>query len=111
MIRLWIFDCAYPFHDRRGVKTKHDIGKQQFEELREGPASIVVSAVRPVLFGYREASTLSERVIEVRLRPPVIGVQSQFHYVNHGGSEMVVYRVTPADAESGVRVGERDYPG
>jgi hypothetical protein len=36
---------------------------------------------------------------------------STFHYVNHGGSEFVVYRVTPADAESGVRVGEHEYPG
>jgi murein DD-endopeptidase MepM/ murein hydrolase activator NlpD len=79
--------------------------------LREGQATILVSAVRPVLFGYREARTTSEHEIEVRLRPPVIGVQSQFHYINHGGSEMVVYRVTPADSESGVRVGEHVYPG
>jgi hypothetical protein len=30
---------------------------------------------------------------------------------NHGGSEFVVYRVTPADAASGVRVGDKEYPG
>jgi murein DD-endopeptidase MepM/ murein hydrolase activator NlpD len=40
-----------------------------------------------------------------------VAVLSTFHYVNHGGSEFVVYRSTPADAESGVRVGELDYPG
>ena len=33
------------------------------------------------------------------------------HYVNHGGSEMVVYRATPPDVASGVRVGEIEYPG
>ena len=33
------------------------------------------------------------------------------HYVNHGGSELVVYRATPPDVESGVRVGDVEYPG
>lgn len=87
------------------------IGRQRFESLKEGPARVVVRAVRPVLFGYREAEASAERAFEVQLRPPLLGVQSQFHYVNHGGSEVVVYRVTPADAESGVRVGEHEYPG
>ena len=36
---------------------------------------------------------------------------STFHYINHGGSEFVVYRVTPEDVESGVRVGDKEYPG
>ena len=36
---------------------------------------------------------------------------STFHYVNHGGSEFVVYRVTPEDVVSGVRVGDKEYPG
>jgi murein DD-endopeptidase MepM/ murein hydrolase activator NlpD len=87
------------------------IGRQRFDQLREGAASIVVHAVRPVLFGYRQAETSSELGFDVRLRPPIISVQSQFHYINHGGSELVVYRVTPAGGESGVRVGDREYPG
>ncbi len=87
------------------------IGKQRFAELVEGDARIVVSAARPVLFGYREVSSTAERIIQVRLRPPIIGVQSQFHYINHGGSELVVYRVTPPASASGVRVGELEYPG
>ena len=40
-----------------------------------------------------------------------VAVLSTFHYVNHGGSEFVVYRATPADVESGVRVGNIEYPG
>lgn len=88
-----------------------DIGKRRFDALREGSATIAVAAARPVLFGYRQASMHSERGVDVRLRPPVVGVRSQFHYINHGGSEVVVYRVTPADAESGVLVGDIEYPG
>ncbi len=93
------------------VVLRQPIGRERFDSLRDGIASLRVTAVRPVLFGYREAASAAERGFEVRLRPPVISVQSQFHYVNHGGSEMAVYRVTPADAESGVRVGDREYPG
>ena len=90
---------------------RQPIGRQRFESLSDGSASVAVTAGRSVLFGLREAITQSELGIEVRLRRPVIVVQSQFHYINHGGSELVVYRVTPADSVSGVRVGEREYPG
>ncbi len=36
---------------------------------------------------------------------------STHHYINVGGSEAIVYRVTPPDVESGVRVGDVIYPG
>lgn len=90
---------------------RQPLGRNQYESLVQGPASIAVTATRPVLFGYREAATTVEHEFEVNLRPPLLGVQSQFHYINHGGAEVVVYRVTPPDAESGVRVGEHEYPG
>jgi murein DD-endopeptidase MepM/ murein hydrolase activator NlpD len=93
------------------VRLVRPAGKRFYPDLRAGVARITVTAVRPVLFGYREAATTTTREIEVRLTPPQIGALSQFHYVNHGGSEMLVYRVTPADAASGVRVGEYEYPG
>jgi murein DD-endopeptidase MepM/ murein hydrolase activator NlpD len=51
------------------------------------------------------------RDIEVRLEPPRIAVVSTKHYINHGGSEMVIYRATPPDVDSGVRVGTMEYRG
>jgi murein DD-endopeptidase MepM/ murein hydrolase activator NlpD len=45
------------------------------------------------------------------LEPPRIAVLSTHHYVNHGGSEMVLYRATPPDVASGVRVGMLEYRG
>src|SRR6188768_3868694 len=86
-------------------------GKRVFPELKAGEARVDVTAVRPVLFGFRQATASETRTIQVRLTPPQVAVLSQFHYVNHGGSEMVVYRVTPPDADSGVRVGDREYRG
>jgi hypothetical protein len=87
------------------------IGREQFESLVEGEATLTARAVRPLLFGYRQAESSVSHTFEVRLRPPIINVQSQFHYINHGGTEMVVYRVSPAAEETGVFVGEDVYPG
>jgi murein DD-endopeptidase MepM/ murein hydrolase activator NlpD len=93
------------------VRLVRPVGKRLYPDLKAGSASITVTAVRPVLFGFREASSTATAEIEVRLTPPQVGAASQFHYINHGGTEMVVYRVSPADAASGVRVGEHEYPG
>ena len=75
--------------------------------LRDGPARLVVRASRDVLYGVRRAHTEAARDLAVRLTPPNIDVVSTHHYVNLGGAEMVVYRVAPADASSGVQVGDR----
>jgi hypothetical protein len=93
------------------IRLTRELGKRVYPDLRAGTAQISVTAVRPLLFGYREASTSETHSIEVRLNPPQAGVMSQFHYTNHGGTEMVVYRVNPPDAESGVQVGDYEYPG
>jgi len=93
------------------VTVTRPMGKRVVPELKPGAAKVTASAVRPVLFGFREARSTVTRDITVRLNPPQIAVLSQFHYVNHGGSEMVVYRVTPPDSESGVRVGDYEYRG
>jgi Arc/MetJ family transcription regulator len=87
------------------------VGKRDVSELQAGPARIVVRAARPVLYGLREAESEMARDVEVRLEPPRVAVLSTFHYVNHGGAEFVVYRATPPDVESGIRVGDQTYPG
>lgn len=87
------------------------VGKRDVPELQPGPARIVVRAARPVLYGLREAASEMARDVEIRLEPPRVAVLSTFHYINHGGAEFVVYRATPPDVESGVRVGDQTYPG
>ncbi len=87
------------------------IGKTAIPELQAGAARLVVRAARPVLFGVREVESVATRDVQVRLDPPRVAVLSTFHFVNHGGSEFVVYRATPDDVESGVRVGDKSYPG
>ena len=93
------------------VRVTGPVGRTNVKELRGGPARIVVSAERPLLFGLRRATSEATRDIVVSLQPPRVAVVSMHHFVNHGGSELVIYRVTPPEVESGVRVGDLAYPG
>jgi murein DD-endopeptidase MepM/ murein hydrolase activator NlpD len=86
------------------------VGKKAIPELKSGPARIVARAARPVLYGWREIESTATRDVQVRLEPPRATVLSTFHFVNLGGSEFAVFRVTPEDVQSGVRVGDKEYP-
>jgi len=93
------------------ARIQRPIGKKVLPDLQSGTATLRVRASRPVLRGLRHVSSEATRPIQVRLDPPRVSVVSTHHYVNLGGSEMIVYRVTPADVDSGVRVGDLTYPG
>jgi murein DD-endopeptidase MepM/ murein hydrolase activator NlpD len=93
------------------LRVSRSIGKQAVPDLQSGPARIVVSASRSSFFNLRTLASTTSKEVQVRLEPPRIVVVSTKHYINLGGSEMVVYRATPPDVTSGVRVGEVEYPG
>jgi murein DD-endopeptidase MepM/ murein hydrolase activator NlpD len=93
------------------IRVTRPIGKASLPELQAGDARVIVQASRPVLYGVRRAETTAVKDFKVRLDPPRVAVISTHHYINFGGSEMVVYRATPDDVESGVQVGELTYPG
>ena len=94
-----------------GAVLTTTITRENVPDLKSGPARIVVTAERPVLFGLRRAKSTAAHDVTVRLEKPTVAVLSTKHYINLGGSEMVVYRATPADVESGVMVGDLAYPG
>jgi murein DD-endopeptidase MepM/ murein hydrolase activator NlpD len=93
------------------VRFKTTIGRKSLPELRSGAAKVTVSATRPVLRGLRHTSSQASQDVQVRLEPPRISVVSTKHYINVGGSEMVLYRASPPDVESGVQVGDLMYRG
>jgi hypothetical protein len=93
------------------IRVTEELPASAVAGLHDGPARLVVTASRDVLFGLRRAETVTVRELAVRLKPPSLSVVSTHHYVKLGGAEMVVYRVTPPDAGSGVQVGDRYYPG
>jgi murein DD-endopeptidase MepM/ murein hydrolase activator NlpD len=93
------------------VIITHIIDRQSVPDLKSGAARLLVTAARPVVYGIRKAQSSAIRDLQARLERPTVAVVSTHHYVNHGGTEMVVYRVKPEDVESGVVVGDVEYPG
>jgi len=90
------------------------LGKDPQPSLVSGPATITVTASRPVLFGFRTAESATSREVQVRLDPPRVSVVSIHQFINVGGAEFVVLNVTPEDVEAGIKVGDteyRAYPG
>jgi murein DD-endopeptidase MepM/ murein hydrolase activator NlpD len=80
--------------------------------LREGPGHLSVHA-RNASWGnfFRGKTADLEKDFTARLVPPRLEVLTRQHYVNQGGCETIVYRVTPADTESGVVVGDHFFRG
>src|SRR5437870_1123548 len=93
------------------VRISGPFGKQSVPELQQGSARIAVAASRPSFLSLRTLSSTASKDFQVRLEPPRLTVFSTKHYLNHGGSEMVVYRATPPEVASGVRVGDVEYRG
>jgi murein DD-endopeptidase MepM/ murein hydrolase activator NlpD len=81
-------------------------------KLQEGPGRLRVQA-RNASWGsfFRGRTADFSKEFVVRLTAPRIEVLTTQHYVNQGGCDMVVYRVKPADVESGVEVGNRFFKG
>ena len=98
-------------HAADTVTLTKTISRETVPDLKSGAATIRVTASRPVLFGLRTTSSTTSKAVQVRLERPFVSVVSTHHYINVGGTEMVVYRVKPTDIESGVMVGDRAYPG
>jgi murein DD-endopeptidase MepM/ murein hydrolase activator NlpD len=93
------------------IRIAQPIGKQAVPTLQPGRARLTIAVARPVLFGWRTRDAIATQEVEVRLTPPRLAVLSTHHYINHGGSEFIVYRVTPPTVESGVMVGDTFYRG
>jgi murein DD-endopeptidase MepM/ murein hydrolase activator NlpD len=87
-------------------------GKQARLPLREGPGLLRVEAHNASWGHFFQGKTATlEKEFTARLTPPRVEVLTTQHYVNQGGCDMVVYRVTPPGAESGVQAGDAWFKG
>jgi murein DD-endopeptidase MepM/ murein hydrolase activator NlpD len=93
------------------LRLTRPIGRAELPQLKSGQATITVTATRSALYNLRHLTSTDSRTFQVRLERPRVSIASMHHFVNHGGAEMVVYRVTPGDVRSGVRVGDVTYRG
>jgi len=102
--------------DRAGAEKSraYDVGKLIGEKykVQAGPASLDVVAedyaLRRFLRGNRSDVT---KAFVFHVEPPRLEVISGQHYINQGGSECVVYRVSDDAEISGVQVGMKFFPG
>ena len=77
-----------------------------------GPAELKVSAEdRSRLKIFSGNKTSITKKVNLDLVPPKLEVISTDQYINHGGSGLVVYRVSPDTVQSGVSVGDYFFPG
>lgn len=81
-------------------------GAQTIPELKEGKATLIVEAVSNDLRG---STARLEREVTVVLRPPVLSVDSDQHYLYLGMAELVTFSLSGAATESGVRVGDEKF--
>jgi len=81
-------------------------GSKEAKGLKEGPARIVVEATSN---DFRAAKDTIATDVDVELKPPSVSVDGFQHYINQGGSEMVLLTRSGAWNEAGVRVGHDTY--
>jgi murein DD-endopeptidase MepM/ murein hydrolase activator NlpD len=95
----------------RDVQVNWSPAQEKRFRLTEGPGKLQVR-VRSAKFGpFKGAAADLDKDFTARLVPPRLEVLTTQHYVNQGGCDMIVYKVTPATAETGVVVGDRFFKG
>ncbi len=74
--------------------------------FKSGPAQLTVEAVSN---DFRGAATKKSYDVVVNLEPPRVTADSEQHYINLGGSELVTFTVSGYWTEAGVKVGAHKF--
>lgn len=91
-----------------------DLGKLLAEKAKvgDGPATLSVTAVDHALLRFFRGNRSEEtHNFNFDTTPPALEVFSGQHYINQGGSDCVVYRVSEDVELSGVQAGPHFFPG
>jgi hypothetical protein len=83
-----------------------NVGSKESPNLKEGKARIIVQAQSNDL---RAAIDTISTDVTVELKPPSVAADGFQHYINQGGSEMVLLTPSGSWTEAGVRVGKDTY--
>ncbi len=104
----WRFWAKRP-ESKTTVQTR--VGRKEIPELQEGRAMLVITATNDswgrIFRGGKKELTVD---LPVRFSPPQVQVLSFPHYVNQGGAELAVFKVSNGTTESGVQVGDYFFP-
>ena len=90
-------------------EKKIEVALAKVAGVKEGPAVLRIAARDASLFGGNEAVLQKEVTIDVT--PPTVELVADDRYVNFGGVGVIVYKVSPDTASSGVKIGRHFFPG
>ena len=82
--------------EETALRITRPFGRQSIPELVRARLASSSRATRPSLFNLRMLSAPHRRISRSSSSRRRLSVVSTHHYVNHGGSELVLYRATPA---------------
>lgn len=86
---------------QKGVIYSFTAGKKEASFLKEGPATLIAKAKSNDLRG---ATTTWTQDVQVVLKSPSIVADGRQHYINQGGSELVLLDLAGNWTDAGVRV-------
>jgi murein DD-endopeptidase MepM/ murein hydrolase activator NlpD len=98
--------------DQAPLETDLDIPlAAEIGDFKEGPIEVEVTATDQGNLRFFSRQVRENASLTLDLTPPRIEVLSGQHYLYQGGSEAVLYRVSPDTVRSGARVGDRIFLG
>lgn len=105
--------------------TEHTLAAEQFAQplaekkvtvalakvpgIKEGPAVLRVAATDAARF--RGNATVVEHRIAIDVTPPTLELVADDRYINFGGAGVIVYKASADTVSSGVKLGDRYFPG
>ena len=90
---------------------KARIGHQSIPDLKEGQATLDIVATNNSWGNFfRGGRSEFLLVLPVRFHPPEVQVLTSQVYVNQGGCDLVLFKVSPGTTESGIQVGQYFFP-
>ena len=105
----------FRFWSSGAVKVKQiDLGSLISTNFKaqEGSATLVVTASDHSFRNFFRGNRVNwQKEFVFHLYPPKLEVLSSQHYINQGGSECVIYKISPDAEVSGVQAGPHFFPG
>jgi murein DD-endopeptidase MepM/ murein hydrolase activator NlpD len=106
--RWWKF---WSRHVESSATFRASVGRKEIPDLKEGSATLIVTATNDS-WGrfFRGGQSQLIKDLPVRFVPPRAEVLTAQHYINQGGCDMVLFKVSQGTVESGVQVGIYFFP-
>lgn len=91
-------------HGARDVIAR--VGKKEAPALKDGKARLIIEATANDLRGQTDTKSFD---VDVITTPPHVVADGEQHYINQGGSELVVFTPSGYWTDSGIQVGQGKY--